>query len=157
MGREVTGIHVVDRRPDAVSVTANGRPNDKVYVSPRIAVDEVDVKDHEVVESDGATSFSEKSHVKNNVLGTKSTNHVAVLPKEKNEKNEVHHIKKLSLSATRSTSVGEEREKHHDSQLSHLADEKHESNSQPVEIGVVLSSKADNTHSPSSMKNSQVF
>ncbi|KAI9078000.1 hypothetical protein K1719_040129 [Acacia pycnantha] len=125
MGREVTGIHVVDKGPNAVPVASNE-------------------------ESAGANSLIEKSHVKNNVLGNISTNHDAVLPKEKNEKNEIHDIKKLTSPATRSTSVGEEH-----SQLSDLANEKNGSNSQSVETGGVLSPNADNTRSPSSTKNSQ--
>ncbi|XP_028790269.1 protein WVD2-like 2 [Neltuma alba] len=155
MGREVTGIHVVDRRTNAVPAASNGRPNDKVHISPKLAAVKVDSKDHEAEESTGANSLVEKSHVKNNVLGTKSTNHDGVLPKEKNEKNEIQGIKMLSSPATRSTSVGEDNTKHSDSQLSDLADEKHDSNSRSVETLGVLSPNADNIHSPSSTKNSQ--
>ncbi|KAK4282904.1 hypothetical protein QN277_014228 [Acacia crassicarpa] len=150
MGREVTGIHVAENGPNAVPVASNGRSNDKVHISPKIAAVKVDTKDHDVEESAGANSLIEKSHVKNNVLGNISTNHDAVLPKEKNEKNEIHDIKKLTSPATRSTSVGEEH-----SQLSDLANEKNDSNSQSVETGGVLSPNADNTRSTSSTKNSQ--
>ncbi|XP_054775931.1 protein WVD2-like 1 isoform X2 [Prosopis cineraria] len=154
MGREVTGIHVVDKRPNAVPVASNGRSNDKVHISPKLAAVKCDAKDHEVEESSGANSLIEKNHVKNNVLGTKSINHDAVLPEEKSEKNEIHDIKKLSSPASRSTFV-EEHTKHSDSTLSDLANEKHDSNSQAGETGGILSPNADNNHSPSSTKNSQ--
>lgn len=155
MGREVTGIHVVEKMPNTVPVASNGRSNDKVHISPKIAAIKVDTKDRDVEESVGANSLIEKSHVNNNVLGNISTNHDAVLPKEKNEKNEIHDIKKLTSPATRTTSVGEELTKHSDSQLSDLANEKNDSNSQSVETGGVLSPNADNTRSPSSPKYSQ--
>ncbi|KAF7817819.1 protein WVD2-like 2 [Senna tora] len=163
MGREVTGIHVTDKRPNAVVVASNGSSNDKLRASPKIAAVKIEAKDHEVEESNGVNSLAEKSHVKKDVLGAKSTNHDADLPEEKNKKLEAQktsEIKNSSLPATRSAVVGKEHIKHSVPQPSNLATKKHDSNTQivdteAIETGGNLSPNADNIHSPSSTKNSQ--
>ncbi|KAF7805212.1 protein WVD2-like 2 [Senna tora] len=153
MGREVTGIQVVDRRPNRPVVASNGGSNDKVHVSPRIAGVKVEAKDHEVM----------KCHEKKDVLSAKSTNHFADSHEEKNEKNEAQKMSddgKLSTPATISTAVGLDHMSHSVPQPSNLANGKNGSYTQidgteAVATGVNLSPNANNMLSPSSTKHSQ--
>lgn len=168
MGREITGIHVIDKRPNSFTGASNGTFNDKVHFSPKIAAVKAEPKDREVEASDGANSLAEKSPVKKEVLGAKSPNHNGDMPELKNEKPEAQKmgdIKKFSLPATSSTStaVAKWHAKFSVPQSSNLATEKHDSSTQTVdtqaiETGGNLSLNADdNTHSSSSTKNSEVF
>lgn len=117
MGREVTGIPVVDKRPNAVTVASNGSSNDKARVLQKIATTKVEAKDDEVEKSTGANSPAEKGPVKKDVLGANSTNHDT----------EKHDSKMQTVGA------------------------------EAIETGGNLSPNADNTHSPSPTKNSEVF
>ncbi|RDX87022.1 Protein WVD2-like 2 [Mucuna pruriens] len=47
MGREVTGLQVVDKKPNAVIAASNGSSNDKVCDSPKMAAAKVQANDHE--------------------------------------------------------------------------------------------------------------
>ncbi|KAI4350090.1 hypothetical protein L6164_010611 [Bauhinia variegata] len=128
MGREVSGIQVVDRKPNSVVVSSN------VHVAPKTPA----VK----VETTEANSFVEKSHEKKDILSAKSTNHGSDLP-------EAH--KTLSSPATRSAAVVKEHTSDPISQPSDLATEEHE----PVATDMNLSPNANNMLSPDSTKNSQ--
>lgn len=164
MGREVTGIQVVDKRPNCIIVPSNGGSHEKVIVSPRIAGVKAEAKDNEVMKSPGVSAFVEKFNEKKDVLSAKSTNHYADLPEEKNEKSEAQKMgdnKKLSSPAARSTPV---RLEHTQSmpQPSDLATEKNGSYTQTVGIeaiatGLNMSPNANNVHSPNFTKHSQVI
>lgn len=164
MGREVTGIHVVDKRPNCTTVASNGGSNDKVHVSPRIAAVNGEAKDHEVMECTEINAFVEESQEKKDVLSAKSTNHFAHLPEEKNEKPEAQEMGdniKLSLPDTISSAAKIEHTIHSVSQPSIPAAGKNGTYTQTVGTeavanGVNLSPNANNMYSPSSAKYSQV-
>ncbi|XP_028770710.1 protein WVD2-like 2 [Neltuma alba] len=163
MGREVTGIHVVDTRPNRIVATSNGSSNDKVHVSPRIAGVKLDTKDHEVMECTEVNSFTEKCHEKKDVSSAESTHQFADWT-EKNEKSEAQTTggsKKLSSPATRSTAVELEPISDSVPLSSDMAAEKNGSDplsvgsTEAVMTGLNMSPNANNTYSPNSTKHLQ--
>ncbi|KHN14839.1 protein WVD2-like 1 isoform X2 [Glycine soja] len=158
MGREVTGMQVVDKKPNGVIPASNGSSNDKVCISPKRTAAKVQAKDHEVNECTKANSFVEKSQEKMDGLSAKATNCNTDLPEEEIEISEVQKMgdsKKLSSPAAR---------KEHTSHLvthpSDLVTEKHGSHTQIVDAeadatGLNLSPNTNNMLSPISSKNSQ--
>lgn len=150
MGREVTGIQVVDKKPNGVTAASNGSSNDKVHISPKIEAAKVQAKDHEVKE------FYEKK----DVLRTKTTNGNAGLPEEEHEKSEVQ--KMVDNEKLCSPAATKEHTSHPVPQPSDLAAEKHGSyteiaNPEAVATDLNLSPNANNMHSPNSSKDSQVI
>jgi hypothetical protein len=85
MGREVTGIQVMDKKPNGLA--SNGSFGDRIRVSPKIAR-MVQAMDHEIKESAEGNSFVEKHQERKDVLNAKSTKLNAGLSEEKNEKSE---------------------------------------------------------------------
>ncbi|KAJ1413873.1 TPX2, C-terminal [Sesbania bispinosa] len=162
MGREVTGIPVVDKKPNGAITASNGSFSDRVRVSPKIAA-MVQAMDHEIKEAAEGNSF-EKHHEKKDVLSAKSTNLNAALPaEEKNEKSEVQKLddnKELSSPTVISVSVDKEPTSPSAPQPPDQATEKHITHAQvadteAVATGQNLSPNANNMHSPNSSKNSQ--
>ncbi|XP_061367611.1 protein WVD2-like 1 [Gastrolobium bilobum] len=157
MGRKVTGIQVLDKKPNGVKAASNGSSDDKTHISPKIAAAMVHAMDHEVKECTEANSFVEKCHEKD-VLSTNTTNCSTDLPEEENEKSEVQNTgdhKELSSPAAR-----EELTNHSVPQPSDLVSEKHGSFTQIVDTeavaaGLNSSPNANNLNSPYSSKNSQ--
>ncbi|TKY52115.1 WVD2 1 [Spatholobus suberectus] len=158
MGREVTGMQVVDKKPNGVVPASNGSSNDKVCTSPKVAAAMVQAKDHEVKECTKADSFVEKCHEKKDVLSAKTTNCNSDLPEEEIEKSEVQKMgdsKKLSSPAAR-----KEHTSHFVTHPSDMVNEKLGSHPQIVDTeadatGLNLSPNTNNMHSPISSKNSQ--
>ncbi|KAK7344167.1 hypothetical protein VNO77_13496 [Canavalia gladiata] len=157
MGREVTGIQVVEKKPNGVAAASNCSSNGKVRTSPKIAAAKVQAKDDEVKECNEAHSFVETCQEKD-VLSAITTDCDTVMPEEENEKSEVQKTsdnEKLSSPAAR-----KEHTSHYVPQLSDLVTEKHGSYTQIADAEVVatglnLSPNANNMHSPISSKNSQ--
>lgn len=153
MGREVTEIQVVDKKPNVVTTASNGSPNGKICISTKIAAAKVQEKDHEVKECTEVNTFVEKCHEKKEVYNID-------LPEEENEKHEVQKMddnKKLSSPAVR-----KEHTSHSVPQPSDLVTEKHGSfaevvDTEAVAAGLNLSPNSNNMHSPYSSKNSQVI
>ncbi|KAJ1385120.1 TPX2, C-terminal [Sesbania bispinosa] len=163
MGREVTGIPVVDKKPNGAITASNGSFSDRVRVSPKIAA-MVQAMDHEIKEAAEGNSFVEKHHEKKDVLSAKSTNLNAGLPaEEKNEKSEVQKLddnKELSSPTAISVSVDKEPTSPSAPPPPDQATEKHVTHAQVVDTEAVatgqnLSPNANNMHSPNSSKNSQ--
>ncbi|KAG4916960.1 hypothetical protein AAZX31_19G231600 [Glycine max] len=139
MGREVTGIQVMEKKPNGAIGASNGSLSDRMRVSPKIAA-MVQAMDHEIKESAEANSF-EKHHERKDVLSAKNMKLNAGLPEEENEKSD----QVPSPSAP---------------QPSDQVTEKHVTHAQAVDTeadasGLNLSPKANNIHSPNSSKNSQ--
>lgn len=163
MGREVTGIQVVDNKPNGAIPASNGNFGDKVRVSPKIAAMVQAIDHHEIKESTEPHSFAERYHEKKDVLSAKSTNLKAELPEEKSEKSEVQKISdddNLSSPPANSISGDKEHTSPSAPQPSDQATEKHVTHTQNVDTdtvanGLNLSPKANNAHSPNSSKNSQ--
>ncbi|KAI9078404.1 hypothetical protein K1719_039623 [Acacia pycnantha] len=144
MGREVTGIHVVDKKPNRIVATSNGSSSNKVHVSPRIAGVKLETEDHEVMEYAEVNSFIEECHEKN----------------EKSEAQTEGDSKKLSSPAARSTAVELEPTSHSVPLSSDMAAEKNGSDTlgvgtEGVMTGLNMASNANNTHSPNSTKHLQ--
>ncbi|XP_061340473.1 protein WVD2-like 2 isoform X2 [Gastrolobium bilobum] len=162
MGREVTGIQVLDQKPNGNVGASNGNFSDRVRVSPKIAA-MVQAMDHEIKESSEANSFVEKHHLKKDVLSAKRTNLSADLPEEKNEKSEVlkkDENKELTSPAAISVSVDKEHTSPSASQPVDQATEKHVTythtvDTEAVTTGLNLSPMDNKMHSPISSKNSQ--
>lgn len=163
MGREVTGIQIVDRKPNGAMADSNGNFSDRVRVSPKIAA-MVQAIDNEIKESAEPHSFAEKLNENKDVLSAKSTNLKAEFPEGKNEKSEVQKMgddNKLN-SPAKSISVDKEHTSPSSPQPSDQATEKHITHTQSVDTEAAandlnMSLKADNMHSPNSSKNSQVL
>jgi len=154
MGREVTGLQVMDKKPIASS---NGSLSDRMRVSPKIAA-MVQAMDHDIKESTEANSF-ERHHERKDVSGGKSTKLNVVLPEEKkSEKSEIQKMdddKELS-----SPVVDKELPSPSTPKPSDQVTEKHVTHALAAEAaatGPNLSPKANNIHSPNSSKNSQVL
>ena len=159
MGREVTGIQFVDKKPNGILPASNGSSNDKVRVTPKISAAKVQAKDHEVKERTEANSFGQKCHEKEDVLSAKITNGNADLPEEEIEKSEIQKTGDDEKSS--SPAARKEHTSHSVPQPSDLANEKDGSYTQIGDTEVVandlnLSPNANNMHSPLSSKNSQV-
>ncbi|CAJ2631469.1 protein WAVE-DAMPENED 2-like isoform X2 [Trifolium pratense] len=160
MGREVTGIQVMEKKANGLA--SNGSFSERVRVSPKIAA-MVQAMDHEIKEAAEGNSFSEKHHEKKDVLSAKSTQLNAGLSEEKNEKSEEQKMdddKEVSSPAAIAIPVDEEHTSPSAPQQSDQATEKHVTHTQTVETEAVaddqnLSPKANNIHSPSSSKSSQ--
>ncbi|KAG4908528.1 hypothetical protein AAZX31_20G212200 [Glycine max] len=158
MGREVTGMQVVDKKPNGVIPASNGSSNDKVCFSPKMEAAKVQAKDHKVNECTKTNSFEEKSHEKMDGLSAKTTNCNTDLPEEEIEISEVQKMgdsKKLS-----SPSARKEHTSHLVTHPSDLVTEKHGSHIQIVDAeadatGLNLSPNTINMLSPISSKNSQ--
>ncbi|KAK7397321.1 hypothetical protein VNO78_18489 [Psophocarpus tetragonolobus] len=156
MGREVTGLQVMEKKPNGAIAASHGGLSDRMRVSPKIAA-MVQAMDHEIKESAEANSF-EKHHERKDVLNVKNTKLNAGLPEEKNEKSEVQKMdnnKELSLLA-----VDTEHPSTSAPQPSDQITEKHVTHAQTVDTEAVatdqnVSPKANNIHSPNSSKNSQ--
>lgn len=141
MGREVTGIQVMEKKPNGAIGASNGSLSDRMRVSPKIAA-MVQAMDHEIKESAEANSF-EKHHERKDSLSAKNTKLNAGLPEEENEKSD----------QVPSPSVP---------QPSDQVTEKHVTHAQAVDTeadasGVNLSPKSNNIQSPNSSKNSEVL
>ncbi|XP_006577289.1 protein WVD2-like 1 isoform X2 [Glycine soja] len=139
MGREVTGIQVMEKKPNGAIAASNGSLSDRMRVSPKIAA-MVQAMDHEIKESAEANSF-EKHHERKDSLSAKNTKLNAGLPEEENEKSD----QVPSPSAP---------------QPSDQVTEKHVTHAQAVDTeadasGVNLSPKSNNIQSPNSSKNSE--
>ncbi|XP_058738661.1 protein WVD2-like 1 isoform X2 [Vicia villosa] len=152
MGREVTGINVMEKKPNVLA--SNGSFSERVRVSPKIAamVEAMDM-DHEIKES-----------TEGNSLSAKSTKLNVSLPEERNDKPEVQKTsddeKELSSPAAIAIPVDKEQTSPSTPQQSDQATEKHVTHTQIVDTeadsnGHNLSPNAKNTHSPNSSKNSQ--
>ncbi|BAT94958.1 Protein WVD2-like 3 [Vigna angularis] len=157
MGREVTGMQVVDKKPNGVVPASYGSSNDNVCISPKIAAAKAQAKDHEVKECTIGNSFVEKSHEKKDVLSAKTTNCNTDLPEEEIENSEVL---KMGDSIKFSSPAGKEHTSHFVTHPTDLVTERHESHTQIVDTeadanGLNLSSNTNNMHSPISSKNSQ--
>ncbi|KAL2325375.1 hypothetical protein Fmac_024433 [Flemingia macrophylla] len=157
MGREVTGMQVVDKKPNGVIPNSNGSSNDKVCISPTMPAAKVLAKDHEVKDCAKANSFEEKCHEKKDVFSAKTTNCNTDLPEEI----ENSEVKKIDESKILSSPAA--RKEHHDHFVTHPSDlvaEKHGSHTQIVDTeavatGLNLSPNTTNMLSPFSSKNSQ--
>jgi len=159
MGREVTGMQVVDEKPNGVLPASYGSSNDNVCISPKMAAAKAQAKDHEVKECTKGNSFVEKSHEKKDVLSAKTTNCNTDLPEEEIENSEVV---KMGDSIKFSSPAGKEHTGHFVTHPTDLVTEKHESHTQMVDTeadptGLNLSPSTNNMHSPISSKNSQVI
>ncbi|WJX85573.1 hypothetical protein P8452_68005 [Trifolium repens] len=162
MGREVTGIQVMEKKPNGLA--SNGSFSERMRVSPKIAA-MVQAMDHEIKEAAEGNSFSEKHHERKDGLSAKSTQLNAGLSdsEEKNEKSEEQKMdgdKELSSPTAITIPVDEEHTSSSAPQQSDQATEKHVTHAQTVDTEAVaddqnLSPKANNMHSPSSSKNSQ--
>ncbi|RYQ91221.1 hypothetical protein Ahy_B09g097101 isoform B [Arachis hypogaea] len=148
MGREVSGIQFVDKKPNGVSPSSDGSTNDKVRIAPRISISKVQAKDHGVKEHTEANSFDQKYHEKD-VLNANATNGDADMPEEI-EKSEIQTTgeNKMSIPPT--------------AKLSDLDNEKHGSYTDIVETeaasnGLNSPPNANTMHSPVSSKNSQTL
>ncbi|XP_057734935.1 protein WVD2-like 2 [Arachis stenosperma] len=146
MGREVSGIQFVDKKPNGVSPSSDGSTNDKVRIAPRISISKVQAKDNGVKEHTEANSFDQKYHEKD-VLNANATNGDVDLPEEI-EKSEIQTTgeNKMSIPPT--------------AKLSDLDNEKHGSYTDIVETeaasnGLNSPPNANTMHSPVSSKNSQ--
>lgn len=161
MGREVTGIQVLDNKPNGVIAASNGNFSDRARVSPKIAA-MVQAIDHDIKDSTEANSFGEKFHEKKDVLSAKRTNSNADLPEEKSEVQKMDDNEKLSSPAAISISDDKEHTSPSAPHPSDEATEKHVTyaktvDTEAVATGLNLSQKANNMHSPNSSKNSQVL
>ncbi|XP_014514696.1 protein WVD2-like 1 isoform X1 [Vigna radiata var. radiata] len=157
MGREVTGMQVVDKKPNGVVPASYGSSNDNVCISPKMAAAKDQAKDHEVKECTKGNSFVEKSHEKMDVLSAKTTNCNTDLPEEEIENSEGL---KMGDSIKFSSPAGKEHTSHFVTHPTDLVTERHESHPQIVDTeadanGLNLSSNTNNMHSPISSKNSQ--
>ncbi|CAI8615579.1 unnamed protein product [Vicia faba] len=148
MGREVTGINVMEKKPNGIA--SSGSFSDRVRVSPKIAA-MVEAMDHEIKESAEGNS-------------AKSTKLNANLPEERNDKPEVQKTSDDEKELSSPTAITIPVDKEHTSppapQQSDQATEKHVTHTQTVDTeadsnGQNLSPDAKNTHSPNSSKNSQ--
>lgn len=160
MGREVTGIHVVDSRPSRIIVTSNRGSTDKVHVSPRVAGVTVGAKDNEVIECTEVNSFFDNKD--KDALSAKSTNQFADFTEEKNETPTTGGSKKLSSPATRSAAMELEPTRHSVPLSSDMATGKNGSDilnvgTEAALTALNMSPNANNTHSPSSTKHLQVI
>ncbi|XP_050917088.1 protein WVD2-like 1 isoform X2 [Lathyrus oleraceus] len=149
MGREVTGINVMEKKPNGIA--SNGSFSDRVRVSPRIAA-MVEAMDHEMKES------AEGS------LSAKSTKLNASFSEERNDKSEVQKTSDDEKELNSPTAITIPVDKEHTSppapQQSDQSTVKHVTHTQTVDTetdsnGQNLSPNAKNTHSPNSAKNSQ--
>ncbi|CAJ2631474.1 unnamed protein product [Trifolium pratense] len=132
MGREVTGIQVMEKKANGLA--SNGSFSERVRVSPKIAA-MVQAMDHEIKEA-----AEEKN--------------------EKSEEQKMDDDKEVSSPAAIAIPVDEEHTSPSAPQQSDQATEKHVTHTQTVETEAVaddqnLSPKANNIHSPSSSKSSQ--
>ncbi|CAJ1976246.1 unnamed protein product [Sphenostylis stenocarpa] len=157
MGREVTGMQVVDKKPNGVLPASHGSSNDKVCISPKMASAKAQAMDHEVKECIKDNSFVEKSHEKKDVLSAKTTNCNTDLPEEEIENSEVLL---MGDSDKLLSPAGKEHTSHFVTHSTDLVTEKHEYHSQIVDTeadatGLNLSPNTNNMHSPISSKNSQ--
>ncbi|XP_024626148.1 protein WVD2-like 1 isoform X1 [Medicago truncatula] len=168
MGREVTGIQVMDKKPNGLA--SNGSFGDRIRVSPKIAK-MVQAMDHEIKESAEGNSFVEKHQERKDVLNTKSTKLNAGLSEEKNEKSEEPKMegdKELTSPTAITIPVDKEHTSPSAPQQSDQATEKHVTHTQTVDTEAVAngqdlspnannthSPNTNNTHSPNSSKNSQ--
>ncbi|CAL0311322.1 unnamed protein product [Lupinus luteus] len=152
MGREVTGIQVLDKKLNGGITTSNGNFSDRVRVSPKIAA-MVQAMDNEIKE------LSEVIHDKKDILRAKRLNSNADLTEEKSEVQKMDDNEKLSPP----TQIPIPIEKETTSPLAPLpsddATEKHVTSTQTVDADAVasalnLSPKANNLHSPNSSKTS---
>ncbi|MED6134535.1 hypothetical protein PIB30_037834 [Stylosanthes scabra] len=146
MGREVSGIQFVDKKPNGVTPDSNSSTNGKVRVAPRISISKVQAKDHGVKEHTEANPFDQKYHEKD-MLNAKVANGDADFPEEI-EKSEIQTTgdNKMSTPPT--------------AKLSDMDNEKDGSYTDIVETeaaanGVNSSPNANTMHSPVSSKNSQ--
>jgi len=159
MGREVTGLQIMDKKPNGVIATSNGSLSDRMRVSPKIAA-MVQAMDHDIKESTEANSF-EKHHDRKDVSSGKSTKLNVVLPEEK--KSEKSEIQKMDDNKELSSPVVEkELPSPSTPQPSDQVTEKHvthalAANTEAAATGPNMSPKANNIHSPNSSKNSQVL
>ncbi|ESW19179.1 hypothetical protein PHAVU_006G102900 [Phaseolus vulgaris] len=157
MGREVTGLQIMDKKPNGVIATSNGSLSDRMRVSPKIAA-MVQAMDHDIKESTEANSF-EKHHDRKDVSSGKSTKLNVVLPEEK--KSEKSEIQKMDDNKELSSPVVEkELPSPSTPQPSDQVTEKHvthalAANTEAAATGLNMSPKANNIHSPNSSKNSQ--
>ncbi|CAJ1961100.1 unnamed protein product [Sphenostylis stenocarpa] len=158
MGREVTGLQVMDKKPNGAIAASNGSLSDRMRVSPKIAA-MVQAMDHDIKESAEPNSF-EKHHDRKDVSSGKSTKVNVVFPEEKNEKSEVQKMddsKELSSPA-----VDKELPSPSSPQPSDQITERHVTHALDVDTeaaatGLNLSPKTNNIHSPNSPKNSEVL
>lgn len=137
MGREVSGMQVVDKKPNGVITASNDSSNDKVCISPNMAETKVQAKDHEVKEYTEANSFVEKCHENKDVVNAKTTNCDTDLLEEEIEKSEVQNPSDLVTPK-----YGSHTE---------IVD------TETVATGLNLSPNTNNMHSPISSRNSQVI
>ncbi|XP_020213254.1 protein WVD2-like 1 isoform X3 [Cajanus cajan] len=156
MGREVTGLQVMEKKPNGAIGASNGNLSNRIHVSPKIAA-MVQAMDHEIKESAEANSY-EKHHERKDVLSAKINKLNVSLPEEKNEKSEVQKLddnKEISMDA-----VDKELPSPSAPQPSDQVTEKHVTyaeavDTEPVTTSLNSSPKANNIHSPNSSKNSQ--
>ncbi|MED6151676.1 hypothetical protein PIB30_084688 [Stylosanthes scabra] len=146
MGREVSGIQFVDKKPNGVTPDSNSSTNGKVRVAPRISITKVQAKDHGVKEHTEANPFDQKYHEKD-VLNAEVANGDADLPEEI-EKSEIQTTSDNKMSTPPTA------------KLSDMDNEKDGSYMDIVETeavvnGVNSSPNANTMHSPVSSKNSQ--
>ncbi|XP_017439694.1 protein WVD2-like 1 isoform X2 [Vigna angularis] len=157
MGREVTGLQVMDKKPNGSIAASNGSLSDRMRVSPKIAA-MVQAMDHDIKESTEANP-SEKHHERKDVSSGKSTKLNVVLPEEK--KSEKSEIQKMDDNKDLSSPVvDKELPSPSAPQPSDHVTEKHvthapAAHTEAAATGLNLSPKANNIHSPNSSKNSQ--
>ncbi|KAE9598012.1 hypothetical protein Lalb_Chr15g0076031 [Lupinus albus] len=152
MGREVTGIQVLDKKPNGGIAASNGNFSDRVRVSPKIAA-MVQAMDNEIKDS------SEAIHDKKDVLSAKRSNSNADLTEEKSEVQKMDGNEKLSPPTEIPVLVEKESTSPSAPLPSDDATEKHVTyahtvGAEAVATGVNLSPKANNIHSPNSLKTS---
>ncbi|CAL0301810.1 unnamed protein product [Lupinus luteus] len=149
MGREVTGIQILDKKPNGVMAASNGNFSDRMHLSPKIAAMVHDIKES-----------TEAIHEKKDVLSAKRLNPNADLTEEKSEVQKMDDNEKLSPPTEIPISV----EKDLISPSAPLpSDDANENNvtyaqtvdAEAVATGLNLSAKANNTLSPNSSKTSQ--
>ncbi|KAL2345800.1 hypothetical protein Fmac_007085 [Flemingia macrophylla] len=148
MGREVTGLQVMEKKPNGAIGASNGSLSNRMHVSPKIAA-MVQAMDHEIKESAEANSY-EKHHERKEALSAKSTKLNVALPEEKmDDKKEIspHDVDKELPSPSAPQPSDQVTEKH----VTHAQDV----DTEPVTTSLNSSPKANYTHSPNSSKNSQ--
>ncbi|KAK7258685.1 hypothetical protein RIF29_24267 [Crotalaria pallida] len=153
MGREVTGIPVMEKKSNVGIAASNGNFGDRVRVSPKIAA-MVQAIDHDIKEA------AEPIHEKKDVLIGKRTIPSAELTEEKSEAQKTDDNEKLSPPAEKLIADEKEPTSPPASLPSDDATEKHVTYAQTVETeavatDLILSPKASNLPSPNSSKTSQ--
>ncbi|KAE9593520.1 hypothetical protein Lalb_Chr18g0043961 [Lupinus albus] len=152
MGREVTGIQILDKKPNGVISASNGNFSDRVHLSPKIAA-MVQAMDHDKKES------TEAIHEKKDVLSAKRLNPNADLTEEKSEVQKMDDNEKLSPPTEIPISVEKDLISPSSPLPSDDANEKNVTYAQTVDAeavatGLNLSAKANNMLSPNSSKTS---